>query len=328
MIFPLFLALAAFLISLIGTRLLIIAFREKRMLLDRPNARSNHTVPVPRGGGLAVVFALLIPMMIAEMEVAIVLSVLILAAVSMMDDLIGVPAVVRLLVQVIAVSIPLSFIPLDLTQGLIPPMAEKIMVGICWIWCINLFNFMDGIDEISAVEMISVGLSVALLLIFADMFDNRLSHYGMIMAAAGLGFWWWNRSPAKIFMGDVGSIPIGFLMGYLLLLSARSGFVAAAFIIPGYYLADSTLTILKRLFAGKKIWHAHSEHYYQQAVRKGWKHPTVVRYIAGVNIMLGFLAIYSALNPELAMLFTALAYMSVFMLMGFFAYDRKGPDAP
>jgi UDP-N-acetylmuramyl pentapeptide phosphotransferase/UDP-N-acetylglucosamine-1-phosphate transferase len=322
MIFSLFITLSAFLISLVGTRLLIVAFREKRLLLDVPNSRSNHKIPVPRGGGLAVIFALIIPMLVANIELAIVLSVLILAAVSLMDDLISVPALVRLLVQVIAVSIPLSYMPIDLFGEALSPFMQKCIIGALWIWCINLFNFMDGIDGISATEMISIGLGIAFVMVFADQFPSPIAQYAMIMAAAGLGFWWWNHQPAKIFLGDVGSIPIGFMVGYLLLLLALSGHVAAAIILPGYYVADSTLTLLKRLFKGKKIWQAHSEHYYQQAARKGWKHNVITRYIAGVNILLGSLAVYSLLNPELSILYIALAYMAVFMLMGFFGHEN------
>lgn len=329
MIFSLFLALSAFLIALVGTRLLIVAFRGRRLLLDMPNPRSNHDVPVPRGGGLAVIFALLIPMMVANLSLAIVLSVLILAAVSLLDDLISVPVIVRLLVQVIAVSIPLSMLPVDLLGDWLPPLAEKIVIGLLWIWCINLFNFMDGVDGLSATEMISIGLGIALLVAFADDFPDPLSEYAMIMAAAGCGFWWWNRHPARIFMGDVGSIPMGFMAGYLLLFTALSGYVAAALILPGYYVADATITLLSRLCRRQKIWQAHSEHYYQQAVRKGWKHHAITHYVAGINILLGSLAVYSMLHPQLAELYVALAYMAVFMLMGFFGHgDRHEGHAP
>ena len=327
MIFSVFIMLAAFVISLVGTRLLVVAFRDRRLMLDVPNARSNHANPVPKGGGLAVVFALIIPMLIADIELAIVLSLLLLAAISFLDDLISVAAPVRLLVQVIAVAIPLSFLPVDFTGGLIPPLAEKILIGMAWIWFINLFNFMDGIDGIAAVEMISIGLGIALLMVFADLFPNSLSHYSMILAAAGCGFWWWNRHPAKIFLGDVGSIPIGFIIGYLLLLTANSGYIVAALILPGYYVADATITLIRRLWKRQKIWIAHSSHYYQQAARKGWRHNIIVNYVAGINMLLGFLAVYSMLNPDWEWLYLALAYMAVFMLLGFFGHsDQHSAD--
>lgn len=321
MIFSLIVTLAAFLIALIGTRLLILAFRDRRLMLDMPNARSNHSNPVPKGGGLAVIFALIIPMLIANIDLVIVLSILILASVSLMDDLIQVPAFVRLIVQAIAVSIPLSFLPVDFISAM-PPLMEKIAIGLLWIWFINLFNFMDGIDGMSAVEMISVGLGIALLMVFAGLFPSPLAEYAMVLAAAGCGFWWWNHHPARIFLGDVGSIPIGFVLFYLLLLAALSGYAAAALLLPAYYVADATITIARRACRGEKIWQAHSEHYYQKAVRKGWKHDTVVRLIAGVNVLLGFLAVMSMLNKELSILYVALGYMAVFMLMGFFAHDR------
>lgn len=327
MIFSLFITLAAFLIALIGTKLLIVAFRGRRLMLDIPNIRSNHTVPAPKGGGLAVIFALIIPMLVANIDLAIVLSMLMLASVSFLDDLISVPAPVRFIVQVIAVSIPLSMLPIHFSDGMIPVLAEKIIIGALWIWCINLFNFMDGIDGISAVEMIAIGLGITLVMVFAEQFPSMLAQYGMILAAAGCGFWWWNKHPAKIFLGDVGSIPIGFMVGYLLLLTALSGYGVAAIILPGYYVADATITLLKRLYRREKIWQAHSTHYYQQAVRRGWKHNVVVRYVAGVNILLGFLAIYSMLSPDLDMLFVALAYMAVFMLMGFFGHHHGKIDA-
>ncbi len=327
MIFSLFITLAAFLVSLVGTKLLIVAFRDRRMMLDVPNLRSNHKAPVPKGGGLAVIFALIIPMMVANVDLAIVLSVLMLAAVSLLDDLITVPPLVRLLVQFIAVTIPLSILPIDIFGEVVPPLAEKIIIGALWIWCINLFNFMDGVDGLSAVEMISIGLGITFIMVFAEKFPSELAQYGMVLAAAGCGFWWWNKHPAKIFLGDVGSVPIGFIIGYLLLLTALSGYAAAAIILPAYYLADATITLIKRLCRREKIWQAHSSHYYQQAVRRGWKHNVVVRYVAGVNILLGFLAVYSTLSPDLDFLYVALAGLAVLMLMGFFGHQSEDPSA-
>lgn len=320
MIFSLFITLAAFLIALIGTKMLIIAFRDRRLMLDIPNGRSNHKAPVPKGGGLAVIFALIIPMLLADVDLAIVFSVLILAAVSFLDDLIGVPPFVRLLVQVIAVAIPLSLLPIDFFGDALSPLAERITIGALWIWCINIFNFMDGIDGLSAIEMISVGLGITFVMIFAEQFPGPLAQFSMILAAAGCGFWWWNRHPAKIFLGDVGSIPIGFIIGFLLLHTALDGYIAAAAILPAYYVADASITLLKRMLKREKIWTAHSSHYYQRAVRKGWTHSMVTQYIAGINVLLGFLAVHSMLYPELDMLFMALAAMSVFMLMGFFGH--------
>lgn len=325
-IFAIFLAFAAFIIALVGTRLLILTLRDNPLFLDVPNARSNHATPVPRGGGLAVVMAILIPTLVADIDLHIVLSILLLASISMMDDLISVPVWVRFLVQIVAVFIPLAFI----TPNFVPmlsPATEKILIGIGWIWMINLSNFMDGVDGMSAVEAISIGLGVTLLTTFVDHFPDPLSYYGMILAASACGFWWWNKSPARIFLGDVGSIPLGFIMGYLLLQLALAGYVEAALILPAFYISDATITLFKRLYRGKTLWQAHSEHYYQKAARKGMKHNVIVRYVAGINVLLGFLAIHCTLSPELSILFVALAYMAVFMLLGFFAHETSHKDA-
>jgi len=329
MTFYIVLSLSAFLISLIGTKLTILALRKRTLLLDIPNARSNHKVPVPKGGGFAVVTALIICLLVARLEYSIVLFVLILAAVSLLDDLIGVPAPVRLLIQIIAVVVALSGMPNLLpADGLLPPWAGKMLIGIMWVWFINLFNFMDGIDGISAAEMISIGLGLCFIASLFGDFPSSLAIHSLITASAAFGFLWWNRHPAKIFMGDVGSVPIGFLLGYLLLIAFSHGYYFAALILPAYYLSDGTITLLNRLWRREKIWQAHSSHYYQKAVRKGMPHDVVVRYIFVLNLVLVLLATLSTLYPSLGTLYTAVAYLLVAMVLDFFAQPAEAPHGP
>jgi len=322
MTFYIILTLSTFMISLLGTRLTILALRKRTFMLDIPNMRSNHKVPIPKGGGIAVVFSLIICLMVADISYGIILSMLLLAAVSLLDDLIDVHPVIRLLVQFIAVSIPLALLQVPVFDGLLPMWLDKIVTGLLWVWFINLFNFMDGIDGITPTEIICVSLGFCLISVFTETFPDPLSTYSLLVYAAGCGFLWWNWHPAKIFMGDVGSIPMGFLIGYLLLLAALSGYGYAALILPAYYLSDSTITLLRRLIAGKKIWVAHSEHYYQKAVRKGMRHDRVVKFIFGVNLLLILLAVIATLNPDIAIFELAMAYMSVFMVLGFFAHGH------
>jgi UDP-N-acetylmuramyl pentapeptide phosphotransferase/UDP-N-acetylglucosamine-1-phosphate transferase len=323
--FYIVLALSTFVLTLVGTRLTIEALRKRTVLLDHPNLRSNHVTPTPRGGGIAVVFMLVIGLLIADINYGIVLAVLLLAAVSLMDDIIGVPALVRFLVQVMAVSIPLSMLHHPVLSEFLPGWLDTLLLAILWIWFTNLFNFMDGIDGISAAEMIAIGAGLVLITSLAGSFPDALSAYSLVIAAAACGFLWWNWHPAKIFLGDVGSIPIGFLLGYILLLAMQEGYGYAVAILPAYYLSDSTITLLKRLWRGKKIWVAHSEHYYQQAVRKGRRHDAVVRYISGINLLLALLATMSVIEPAIAMFNLAMAYTSVFMLLGFFAHTDHKP---
>ncbi len=323
MTFYIILALSAFMISLLGTRLMILALRKRTYLIDIPNARSNHKAPTPKGGGIAVVFALIITLLVADINYAIVLSLLILAAVSLMDDLINVPAWIRFLVQILAVTLALSILKTPVFDGMLPMWADKLVTGFLWIWFINTFNFMDGIDGISPTEIICISLGFCLISVFNNSFPDPFSTYSLITYAAGSGFLWWNWHPAKIFLGDVGSVPIGFFIGYLIVLAILSGYGYAAMILPAYYIADGGLTLLSRLVRGKKIWQAHSEHYYQKAVRKGMRHDTVVKFIFGLNLLLILLAVNATLNPEIAIFELAMAYMSVFMVLGFFAHGHN-----
>jgi UDP-N-acetylmuramyl pentapeptide phosphotransferase/UDP-N-acetylglucosamine-1-phosphate transferase len=320
--FFIILGLSAFLISLLGTRLTILALRKRAVLLDYPNFRSNHQTPTLCGGGIAVVMALVICLLVADINYGIILAVFMLAAVSLMDDLVGVPLVVRLLVQALAVAIPLSLMHAPVFGGWLPGWLDKGLTAIMWLWFINLFNFMDGIDGISSIETICIGVGLCLIIAITGAFPNHLFTYSLIVASAACGFLWWNRHPAKIFLGDVGSIPLGFLLGYLLLMAATSGYLFPALILPAYYLSDSTITLLKRAWQRKKIWQGHSEHYYQQAVRAGWSHDAVAWHILGINGGLITLAVLSVLDRNLAVVHLALAYMAVFMLLDFLAHTR------
>lgn len=319
MTFEIILALSAFLISLVGTRLTIVALRKRTVLMDFPSLRSNHAAPVPRGGGVPVVFALVICLLLADVSYVVVLGIFLLAAVSLLDDIIGVPIWVRLLVQILAVGLVLSIWKVPVIGHGLPLWLDKLILAVLWMWFTNLFNFMDGIDGISAAEMVAIGAGLCFVTVMAGAFPHTLFSYGVIIAAAGAGFLWWNWHPAKIFLGDVGSIPIGFMLGYVLLVAAAKGFVWPAVILPAYYVLDSTITITKRLLQGKKIWLAHSEHYYQQAVRAGIPHGTVAQYIFGVNILLIFLAVRAVIDPDLAAFHACVAYVVSLLLIFFFA---------
>lgn len=326
MTFYIILGFSAFLISLLGTRLTILALRKRTMLFEMPKLRGKHKVPVPRGGGIAVVMALIICLLMADISFAIVLAVLMLAAVSLMDDIISVHPLVRLLVQVIAVGLPLSIMHVPVFGGVLPMWMDKLFTAILWIWFTNIFNFMDGIDGLASSEAICIGIGLCLLTAITGTFPNALSAYSLVLACAGVGFWWWNRHPAKIFLGEVGSIPIGFITGYLLILAAQYGYTIPALILPAYFLADGTITPIRRLAQDKKVWVMHTDHYYQKAVHRGRRHDTVVRYIFGINLLLILLATLSALDKDLGVFRLAMGYMSVFMLLGFFAHTGHNPE--
>ncbi|HEX9536056.1 MAG TPA: glycosyltransferase family 4 protein, partial [Stellaceae bacterium] len=262
---PAALAVATGLLTCLTTKVLIpiLAHRE---ILDRPNQRSSHRVAMPRGGGIAVIGSILLAwIVLAQTETVpsgvfeITLGAVLLAAVSWLDDLRGLSPVVRLLAQAAAVAIGIFVLagPRDLVY--------LTAIGLLWIWWINLFNFMDGIDGLAGSEVAAIGAGLLLFGSVGAAFDPALQALAAAVIGAAIGFLVWNWSPARIFLGDVGSVPLGYVLGFLLLDLAVRGHWAIALILPLYFLADATITLARRLLRGERVWQAHREHFYQQA---------------------------------------------------------------
>lgn len=260
-------------------------------VLDRPNLRSSHQIPTPRGGGLALIPLALVAWVLWAAGHGplppgfwlVLVGAAVLAGLSWLDDMKGLSSALRFAVQGGAVA--LGMVGLSdggpVFQGLLPPWLDALAAGFAWLWFVNLFNFMDGIDGITGVETLSIAFGLALCLWLAGGQPAALA-LAMLLAGAMLGFLPWNWSPAKIFLGDVGSVPLGYLLGWLLLAAAAEGLWACAVILPAYYLADATLTLLKRGLRGEKVWQAHKEHAYQRAVQGGLSHAAVsLRVLAG-----------------------------------------------
>jgi UDP-N-acetylmuramyl pentapeptide phosphotransferase/UDP-N-acetylglucosamine-1-phosphate transferase len=219
-----------------------------------------------------------------------------LALLSWRDDRSHVSARWRLLAQLVAVAAGLAVLDGGpVFQGLLPPALDLLAAGLAWVWFVNLTNFMDGIDGITGVEAASIGIGLAIV--------GAPAAPALIVAAAAIGFLRWNWHPARLFMGDVGSVPLGYLLGAMLLMLAKAGHWAPALILPGYYLADATWTLLRRLSRRQRVWEAHREHFYQQATQRGWSHARVAVSIGVLNlclILLAFLAL-AAPWPALAL---------------------------
>jgi UDP-N-acetylmuramyl pentapeptide phosphotransferase/UDP-N-acetylglucosamine-1-phosphate transferase len=283
---PAAVAVATGLLTCLATRVLIpiLAHRE---ILDRPNERSSHQVATPRGGGIAVIGSILLAWVVltrAELvppEVfGIALGAVLLAAVSWLDDLRGLSPVVRLLAQAAAVAIGVFALP-----GPQDPF-HLAAIGLFWIWWINLFNFMDGIDGLAGAEAAAIGTGLLLFASVGAGADPALQALAAAVTGAAVGFLVWNWSPARIFLGDVGSAPLGYILGFLLLDLAARGHWKIALILPLYFLADATITLARRLLRGERVWQAHREHFYQQAVRRGLGHAAVVKRVIATDLML------------------------------------------
>jgi len=312
---PIGVALASCLLTRIALRWL-----QSRAILDVPNERSSHTAPVPRGGGIGLLTALLPAWLIAaslSSEHGLALAVLApgalaLALLSWIDDRRSLSPLWRLLVQAIVVAIGIAALSGrgPVFQGLLPPWLDPWVAGFLWLWFVNLYNFMDGIDGITGVETVSLGVGLALLAFIGVGLDPLPP---LLIAAAALGFLVWNWHPARIFLGDVGSVPLGFFLGGLLIAAAEAGAWEAALILPLYYLADATYTLLRRAWQGERVWQAHRQHFYQRAVQGGWSHARVSAYVLGLNVALVLLALLAGAGHPLAAL--ALAALATLMLL-------------
>ena len=321
--------------SLVGTRIVLWLLR-RRSILDLPNERSSHRVATPRGGGLAVVAVLIVAWLAIgftgtpdQTPTSLILcgAALVLGVVSWIDDLKGLAVAWRLVVQAGTVAFAVLALPGGgpYFGGLLPAGLDAVAAGLLWLWFINLFNFMDGIDGLAGVETASLGAGVAGVAVIAGMGDATVL-YGLTALAAALGFLKWNWQPARIFLGDVGSVPLGFLLGWLLLDLSAQGYWASALILPLYYLADASITLIRRGLGGATVWRAHREHFYQRAVDRGARHGAVVGAVVCANLGLIVLAALAALDWPWPALAGAAAVVSA--LLFHLGPGMKGPAAP
>jgi UDP-N-acetylmuramyl pentapeptide phosphotransferase/UDP-N-acetylglucosamine-1-phosphate transferase len=279
-------AVAAGLLTCAMTRMLIPVL-ARREILDHPNDRSSHRVPTPRGGGIAVIVSLLLGWIALGRTgsapygvYGLGLGTAFLAIVSWIDDLGGVSPLLRLLAQAVAVAIGVSVLPEPQDY------LSLALISLLWIWWINLFNFMDGIDGLAGAEAASIGAGLLLFASVGAGVDTELRGLAAVVSAAAIGFLVWNWAPARIFLGDVGSVPLGFLLGFLLFDLACRGHWKIALILPLYFLADATITLSRRLLRGERVWRAHREHFYQRAVRRGFGHEAVITRVLAANGLL------------------------------------------
>jgi UDP-N-acetylmuramyl pentapeptide phosphotransferase/UDP-N-acetylglucosamine-1-phosphate transferase len=280
-----------------------------RYALARPNARSSHRIPTPQGAGIAVIAATLLAagaVMIgsgaADLNIPLVVfaATSFIAIVGMADDIKSIEVLPRLLLQGAAVaaivftaSAELRIVPAW------PFWLERAVLLLAGLWFVNLVNFMDGLDWMTAAEV--VPLTAALIILGAL---GELPASVVLVAAAlcgaMLGFAPFNRPVAKVFLGDVGSLPIGLLLGWCLLQLAWHQQLVAALLLPLYYLCDATVTLLRRMARREPFWAAHRSHFYQRATDNGFTVWRVIGEVLALNIALAALALGSVAAPSVA----------------------------
>jgi len=303
------------LVALVAAALLsaaiILAIRPLllRFALARPNARSSHRVPTPQGAGIAVIaaallaaFAIMICTGAAELQIpaAVFAAVLFIAIVGLADDIKSIEVAPRLLLQGAAVAAIILTASADLRiVPACPFWIERAVLLLAGLWFVNLVNFMDGLDWMTVAEIVPVTAAMMMLGALGEL-PAAATLVAAALCGAMLGFAPFNRPVAKVFLGDVGSLPIGLLLGWCLLQLAWHQQFVAALLLPLYYLLDATVTLLRRIRRGEPFWAAHRSHFYQRATDNGFTVWRVIGEVFALNIALAALAIGSISAPSVA----------------------------
>lgn len=303
-------------------------YAASKNLLDIPNKRSLHAVPIPRGGGMAIVVTFLMGLVslliIRELNAQVLLGLLgagaLVAAVGFMDDHGHLSPKWRLLVHFSAAIWTLVWL------GELPELTifgHVLNLGwlgyaataVALVWLLNLFNFMDGIDGIAASEAIFVAGSGLVFAILAA--HTSLQLVAVLLIGATLGFLIWNWPPAKIFMGDVGSGFLGITLGIYAYWAMVDGVVSlwSWVIIFGVFIVDATFTLIRRIIQRRKWYEAHRSHAYQHAARR-WGHLRVTVAVSLLNVMwLLPIAYISNIHREFGPILTVLAFLPLVVLV-------------
>lgn len=281
-------------------------------IVDEPNHRSSHVIATPRGGGLSIVFVvtvwlasgwLWLDLISASLAVAVLGGSIPLAVVGFVDDRAGLPASVRFAVHIAAVALALLLTGgIAVADGSDAAWGWQVLAGIACLWFLNLFNFMDGIDGIAAMEAVFVSAAAALLLEWLGA-PSGLTWTWLALAGACCGFLWHNWSPARIFMGDTGSGFLGFVIAVLLVASTRVPSFSpwTAVILVSAFGADATVTLLRRVAHGHGWSVPHRSHVYQRLARSWSSHARVTLAYLALNVLLILpAAAVSVVEPSLA----------------------------
>lgn len=317
-----------------------------RGLLDVPNPRSSHERPTPRGGGLAVVIAttagIAVLALLHQLDMPLALALAggwVVAAVGMLDDHRPLPARARLAAHLGAAAWALWWLgglpPLLIgTHLAVPGWGGYVLGALGIVWAINLFNFMDGIDGIAASEAIFIALAAAALGALLGV-RSGVSLAALVFAAACAGFLWWNWPPARIFLGDVGSGFLGYVIVVLAVAGTRDNPVAlwVWLMLGGAFFVDATVTLVRRSARGEAVHQAHRSHAYQALARRFRSHRAVTLGLAAVNVLWLLPGAWlAACRPQLAvtailLAFAPLAALALACGAGRSELSRSGPQA-
>ena len=265
----------------------------KRSILDIPNERSSHSIAVPRGGGIAIVIVFYIGLfyfrnIVEDRLFYALLYGIPIALISILDDIFTLSVKLRFLVQSISVACALYTLggidEIDFIFFKLHGMWLNLIVYLAMIWIMNLYNFLDGIDGYAATEAITIGIGIFVL------FQNPI---GLVIVMANLGFLYFNWHKASIFMGDVGSVTLGFIFSVFVFSDTSHGNIYIWIILLSIFWFDATITLVRRLINHENITVPHKKHAYQRLVQSGESHSSVTIYAFFINIIfIGLLFVY------------------------------------
>lgn len=314
--------LLSFLLCMMVTYFLIIFF-PKMGLVDKPDNRRLHMDATPTAGGVAVVFSFMLGFILLDYKLYsfayslyILPPIAILSSICLYDDIYEIPVSVRLAahLSVAAFLVYKFLLPHQLFHGELGKYEDFILAFFALAGFCNIYNFMDGIDGITVSESVHLSLTIIILSILrydVIIYVDLVLLIAVLVLVCSLAFSFYNWHPASIFIGDVGAISIGMLLGFCLMLIAASAMklFVAVIIASLYYLADGGLTIIIRLFKGERIWLPHLNHFFQQAIRKNIPRKKITIDIILCNYWLMLLSIsslyYSVLSLALATIWVA-----------------------
>ena len=297
-----------------------------------PNDSSNHKGKIPHGAGGIIVLVLVSALLVGKFfpipwlpylyptldttysfsslilltndiahSFSFLLLLLVLSFSSFTDDIKPKGVVYRLAVQIIAALLITKALPGDILLGYAPFWLDRLFAFLFIVTFTNFFNFMDGSDGMSAVQTIAIAFGLtAVTFVSKDLyFFIEIGFPAMLLMATAIGFLFCNWHPAKIFLGDAGSVPIGFFLACLILLCSSYGYWEASVILPMYYYCDAGLTLLLRIVRREKWWKPHKKHFYKIALQKGRSHDSIAKAVAIANSCLVLLTLWAVQNNRM-----------------------------
>ena len=316
-----------------GLRYYMIPWLRRLNVVDSANQRSLHSGKIPRGGGLIIAIFLLIICLFMlvfrgeAMSAFMALYVFAWALLGWLDDVFDLSVGLRFAIQIILSMVAIYYLvyPYSLYVGIwfvydLSPVLSVIAAVVGLVWCVNVYNFMDGIDGLSAIQCVIFSLFWYVL--FSLNGDRTVSLMCLTLAAASCSFLLLNWHPAKVFLGDTGSILMGSLFAMLAVMAALHHQIPliSSGLLLGVFIADATITLIRRLLNGEKIWRAHCSHYFQRLAIVGISHRKIV---IGYTIAMLICALLSLISIYYRDMITLLCVMYVVLTVACIFWIRS-----